>query len=630
MRPRPPEPKGKLDAMTGYSFTTPVWEGGRWVVPAVAEVAVEAARIVNGPEDQPRNAPVQWDKVDWRAQEEQVRRLRQRIFAAAREQDWPKVRNLQKLMLRSRANTLVSVRQVTQRNTGRRTAGIDGEVALTPEARAAVAVRVHHSASSWNPRAVRRVYIPKASNRAKLRPLGIPVLMDRCHQQRVRHALEPEWEARFEPRSYGFRPGRSCQDAIAAIFITCAGPRAKRVWALDADLAAAFDKIGHSFLLSQLGSFPARDMIRDWLTAGVFEAGKGFAPTEEGTPQGGPISPCLLNVALHGLEEAAGVRYRTSGTRAGDTMSWSPVAIRYADDVVVLCHSQEQAGQVKARLAEWLAPRGLAFNEDKTKIVRLSEGFDTLGFNVRRYNCKLLIKPSKAAVRRLRERLAAEMRTLRGGNAMAVIAKLNPVIRGWAAYYRGVVSSRLFRWLDSYMWKLLYKWARWRHSNKPKFWIVGRYFGKFNKFRNDHWVFGDRDTGAYLVKFSWTAIERHVPVKGAASPDDPALAAYWAKRREKIKPPLDRYTLRLLTAQHGLCPLCGDYLLSADQPPQSPQQWETWWLSITRRAIAASYLTHHGQPSMPHDDQTRLVHASCQRASQARQRRNPELQPATP
>ena len=629
MRLKLPEPKGKLDAMTGYSFTTPVWEGGQWVAPAVAEVTA-TARIANGPEDQPRNAPVQWDKIDWRAQEEQVRRLRQRIFTAAQEQDWPRVRNLQKLMLRSRANTLVSVRQVTQRNTGRKTAGIDGEVALTPEARAGVAVRVHQSISSWNPRAVRRVYIPKASNRAKLRPLGIPVLMDRCHQQRVRHALEPEWEARFEPRSYGFRPGRSCQDAIAAIFITCAGPRAKRVWALDADLAAAFDKIGHSFLLSQLGSFPARDMIRDWLKAGVFEAGKGFAPTEEGTPQGGPISPCLLNVALHGLEEAAGVRYRTSGTHAGDTMAGSPVAIRYADDVVVLCHSQQQAEQVKARLAEWLAPRGLAFNEDKTKIVHLSEGFDTLGFNVRRYNRKLLIKPSKAAVRRLRERLAAEMRTLRGGNAMAVIAKLNPLIRGWAACYRGVVSSRLFRWLDSYLWKLLYKWARWRHSNKPKFWIVGRYFGKFNKFRNDHWVFGDRDTGAYLVKFSWTAIERHVPAKGAASPDDPALAAYWAKRREKIKPPLDRYTLRLLTAQHGLCPLCGDYLLNAGQPPQSPQQWETWWLSITRKAIAASYLTHHGQPSMPHDDQTRLVHASCQRASQARQRRNPELQPATP
>ena len=352
MRPRPPEPKGKLDAMTGYSFSTPVWEGGQWVVPAVAGVV--AAPKANGPEDRPRDAPSQWDQVDWRAQEEQVRRLRQRIFTAAQEQDWPKVRSLQKLMLRSRACTLVSVRQVTQRNAGRKTAGIDGEVALTPEARAQVAVRVHQSIGSWHPRAVRRVYIPKASNRAKLRPLGIPVLMDRCHQQRVRHALEPEWEARFEPRSYGFRPGRGCHDAVEAIYNTCKGPRIKRVWALDADLAAAFDKIDHDHLLAALGSFPARDLIRGWLKAGVFEAGKGFAPTEEGTPQGGPISPCLLNVAMHGLEEAAGVRYVTSGIHAGETVAGSPVAVRYADDVVVLCHSQEQAEQVEARLAEWL------------------------------------------------------------------------------------------------------------------------------------------------------------------------------------------------------------------------------------------------------------------------------------
>jgi RNA-directed DNA polymerase len=532
-------------------------------------------------------------------------------------------------MLRSRANSLVSVRQVTQRNAGRGTAGIDGEVALTPEARAQMAVRVHQSITSWNPRAVKRVYIPKASNRAKLRPLGIPVVMDRCHQQRVRHALEPEWEARFEPKSYGFRPGRSCQDAIAAIYNVCKGPRASRVWALDADLAAAFDNIDHDHLLAALGPFPARDLIRGWLKAGVFEKGKGFAPTEEGTPQGGVISPCLLNVALHGLEEAAGVRYRTTGTQAGNLMPESPAAVRYADDVVVLCGSQQQAGQVKAQLTEWLAPRGLAFNEDKTKIVHLSEGFDFLGFNVRRYRAKLLIKPSKAAIRRLRERLAAEMRILRGGNAMTVIATLNPIIRGWAAYYRGVVSSELFGSLDSYLWKLLYKWATWRHKNKPKHWIVGRYFGKFSKFRNDRWVFGDRDSGAYLVKFSWTAIQRHVPVKGAASPDDPALAEYWANRRNKVKPPLGKYSLRLFTKQDGCCPLCGNHLLTADQPPNSPEQWERW-LQLTRRAIAASYLARHWRSGPAVDDQTRLVHTSCQRELHARQRKNPALQPAKP
>src|ERR1022692_1985765 len=427
MRSDPPEPKGKLDAM-------------------LTDTKVDAV-TVNGPED----VLPAWDAIDWRTREEEVRRLRQRIFKAAQEQDWPRVRNLQKLMLRSRSNTLVSVRHVTQRNAGRMTAGIDGEVALTSKARGEVAVRVHRSVSSWKPVAVRRVYIPKASNPAKSRPLGIPVIMDRCHQARVRNALEPEWEARFEPRSYGFRPGRGCHDAIEAIYAVCKGPRSKRAWILDADLAAAFAKIDHSRLLQALGSFPARGMIEGWLKAGVFEAGKGFAPTGEGTPQGGVISPCLLNVALHGLEEAAGVRYRTSGTRAGDPVPGSPVAVRYADDVVVLCHSQQQAEHVKARLVEGLAPRGLAFNEDKTKIVRLDEGFDFLGFNVRRYpNRKLLIKPSKAAVRRIRERLASEMRTLRGGNAMAVIARLNPVIRGWAAYYRGVVSCQVFGSLDDF------------------------------------------------------------------------------------------------------------------------------------------------------------------------------------
>ena len=465
---------------------------------------------VNGPEGD----VVDWDAVAWRRVEDDVRRLRQRIFTATQAGDLKKVRNLQKLMLRSRANALCGVRRVTEINAGRKTAGVDGRIVLEAWEKAELATWLQHGAPGWRPQPVKRVFIPKGNG--KQRGLGIPVVADRALQALTVGALEPEWEARFESRSYGFRPGRGCQDAMQAIFVTARGASCRRQWALDADLAAAFDRIDHSRLLDQLGMFPARGMIAAWLTAGVMDQGR-FAPTERGSPQGGVISPVLMNVALHGMEEAAGVRYIRTGSNAGTARPGSPVVIRYADDLVALCHSREQAEQVKARLAEWLAPRGLAFNEDKTRVVHLDVGVDFLGFNVRRYRGKLLIKPSKAAVKRIRARLTAEMKTLRGHNAQMVLIRLNPIIRGWSAYYRHAVSARVFNELDSHVWKLTYKWANFTHPHKGKRWITSRYFGAFNSSRRDRWVFGDRDSGAYLIKFASTKITRHTLVKGWAS-----------------------------------------------------------------------------------------------------------------
>jgi RNA-directed DNA polymerase len=504
-------------------------------------------------------------------------------------------------MLRSRANTLLSVRRVAERNAGRLTAGVDGEVVLTPEAKMRLANRIQHPVEPFKAMPVRRVYIPKAGSR-KRRALGIPVILDRCHQARVVNALEPEWEARFEPRSYGFRPGRGCHDAIEAVYEVVKGKRPKRLWALDADLAGAFDRIAHDHILTMLGTFPARGMIRQWLKAGVVEQGR-FHRTEEGTPQGGVASPLLLNVALHGMEKVAGVRYDPKGWARAD----SPVLVRYADDLVVLCHSRQEAIEVKARLAGWLALRGLVFNEDKTRIVTLDEGFDFLGFNVRRYNGKPLIKPSKAAQGRIRERLHTELRSLRGSNAQAVIKRLNPIIRGWAAYYRTQVSAEVFGGLDHYLWRLTYKWARYSHQNKPKRWVVHRYYGQFNKARQDRWVFGDRQSGAYLHKFSWTRILRHRIVRHEASPDDPALADYWAWRQRKVPLPINKTTQEHIDAQDGRCSICGGLLFAVEDRPQNPREWEQW-LATTRMTINTIATR---EASTSEEAEPRLVHAEC-------------------
>jgi RNA-directed DNA polymerase len=447
--------------------------------------------------------------------------------------------------------------------------------------------------------------------------LGIPSIADRAQQARVRNALEPEWEARLDARQYGFRPGRGCQDAIQAIFTTVARKGANRVWILDADLKAAFDRIDHNHLLARIGMFPGKEQIRGWLKAGVVDRGR-YAPTEEGTPQGGVISPLLLNIALQGMEEAAGVQY----TKDGYTRRDSPTMVTYADDFVALCHSREQAETVRDRLSTWLNPKGLSINPDKTRIVHLEDGFDFLSFNIRRYHTsdgtKVLIKPSKDAVTKIRRRLADELRTLRGGTTEAVIKRLNPIIRGQANYYRTGVSKKTYTGLDHHLWRLTYTWARRRHPNKGRQWVTARYFGRFNKARNDVWVFGDRASGAYLHRYAWTTIVRHVVVTGRASPDDPALARYWAdRRRRQPTPQLAGSWHTALRVQNGVCPHCGNRLLDTD-PPDTPAHGEAWYATLptaltyqTSTARTGGRTTH------------RLLHTRCHR-------RHPDGTPAGP
>ena len=321
-------------------------------------------------------------------------------------------------------------------------------------------------------------------------------------------------------------------------------------------------------------------MVAAWLRSGVIDQGR-LAPTERGSPQGGVISPVLMNVALHGMEEAAGVRYTPPGSNAGTARPGSPVLIRYADDALALCHSRAQAEQVKARLAAWLAPRGLVFNEDKTRIVHLDEGLDFLGFSVRRYRGKLLIKPSKAAVKRIKARLTAEMKALRGHNAQMVLIRLNPVIPGLVGLLPALRVLGVRRAGRPHVEADLQVGEMEPPSQRETL-DRPQVLRQVRPPRRDRWVSGDRDSGAYLLKFAWTKITRHTLIKGWASPDDPALTSYWAARRRRGTPPLDPPRLRLLQRQRGRCPLCGQLLLHADQEPQHPDEWEQWIKAVRK------------------------------------------------
>ena len=504
-----------------------------------------------------------WDSVDWRQAHRVIRNLRCRIFRASQEGNHRKVRSLQRLMLRCYANRLLAVRRVTQINAGKATPGVDQVIVKTPAARGQLVDELSTYAP-WKPLPTRRVYIPKANG--KRRPLGIPTITDRCIQAMVKQALEPAWEAHFEGSSYGFRPGRSCHDALQRIF-TIAKAGRQKPWVIDADIQGAFDHIDHEHLLRTIGPVPGRELLKQWLKAGYLEDGVRH-DTPAGTPQGGVISPLLANIALHGMEQAL-----DANLPHGENDVTTRAVVRYADDFVVFCPTKEDAEQAQLLLAEWLAERGLRLSAEKTRLVHLDDGFDFLGCTVRRYQTpstktgrKLLITPSKTSVQRLRDRLREEWQALHGHNVDDVIRRLNPIIRGWATYHRPHVASKVFHALDAWMFKREQQWVARQHPQRSWGWRKSRYWGRLNHRRQDHWVFGNPTTpGRYLQKFGWFTIRRHVLVRGTSSPDDPTLRTYWEQRRQRAVWPHATREPKVVHDQQRTCPVCGDTLLNDEE-----------------------------------------------------------------
>jgi RNA-directed DNA polymerase len=506
----------------------------------------------------------EWKTIPWAQVERAVFKLQKRSYQAARRGDVRAVRRLQRLLVRSRSARLLAVRRVTQDNRGKRTAGVDGVKLLTPPQRLKLAAALSVPTSA---RPVRRVRIPKPGTTEE-RLLGIPTMHDRAAQALLKLALEPEWEARFEPNSYGFRPGRSCHDAIGAIFNAI---RDKSKFVLDADIAKCFDRIDQTALLAKLDTTPTfRRAIRAWLRAGVMD-GERLFPTEEGAPQGGVLSPLLMNVALHGLETAL----RSPDPDAPRAQQRPPTVIRYADDFVVLHEDRDVVEKAQARAADWLRGMGLELKPSKTRITHTlraeagSPGFDFLGFTVRQFptgkrrtttpvksehtrqprGFKTLIKPSRTAMARQARATADVIRRNRAATHGELIAQLNPRIRGWAGYYRAVVASESFRTMDHVVYFQLWSWARFRHPRKSGTWIATRYWHP----ELGRWTFADND-GKQLDDHSSTAIQRHIKVRGDKSPYDGDWG-YWATRTGR-HPELPGRVSRLLRVQQGRCAAC--------------------------------------------------------------------------
>lgn len=518
-----------------------------------------------------------WGTINWRTVGKRIKNLRRRIYRASQGGQWNKVRSLMKLMLRSYSNLLQSVRRVSQENQGKRTPGLDGETALTPSERVKLVQQMKEH-TPWKAKPAKRIYIAKANGGR--RSLGIPTLKNRIAQAIVKNALEPRCESQFEAHSYGFRPGRSCHDAIEQVWTRLNNSGNRDKWILNADIKGAFDNISHEFILRTTGGSPGKQLIKQWLKAGYVDKGV-FHSTNTGTPQGSPLSPLLANVALDGLEKLL-FSYKTksepkvirSGKCKGKTRRSTRNTygfIRYADDLLVTAQNREDLEKIIPVIEEWLSQRGLKLNKEKTSITNVEEGFNFLGFHIRKFKNKCLVQPQKSKVLAFLQELRNWLKKNAQATQEGVIRYLNPRIRGFGNYYRTVCSKRVFSYIDHKIWDMLWKWAKRRHEKRRIKWVKNKYF---RTIEGRDWIFSVKTQNRSgkknllcLELMSKIEIQRHVKVKDKASPDDPDLSKYWddrATKRGKSIWAKGSRNYRIAQVQSWRCPVCGEHLFNGE------------------------------------------------------------------
>lgn len=495
---------------------------------------------------------VDWNTINWHSAQRMVRRLQARIVKATQDERWGKVKALQHLLTHSFSGKQIAVKQVTE-NSGKRTPGVDRILWNTP---VKIEAAVHDlKQRGYQALPLRRLYIPKANG--KMRPLGIPTMKDRAMQALYLLALDPVAESTADPNSYGFRKDRSTADAIAQCF-TALGKKHSPQWILEGDLKACFDEISHPWMLAHIPT--DKTILRKWLKAGFIDQNT-LHPTEAGTPQGGVISPVAANLTLDGLEAFLRERYPQLGHGRSALVNM----IRYADDFIITGRTKQLLeSEVKPLVTEFFKTRGLELSQEKTRITHIEEGFDFLGQNVRKYNGKLLIKPSRKNVRAFLDKVRGVIKANKQATTTGLIALLNPIIRGWAHYHRHVVSSATFCKVDSAIFNCLWRWALRRHRNKPSRWIYRKYFEHFDGTGS---VFRERGRGrdgkptlSCLFHAASLSIVRYVKIKGEANPYDPQWETYFERRldlRMEANPKRRQQLLRLWFGQQGLCPVCG-------------------------------------------------------------------------